>query len=46
MENLNAMFKAVKFPASIADLNAGLPYVNRNAFSHFRKQIFLTTKKK
>mgnify|MGYP004721907797 CR=1 FL=1 len=33
--NLNAVFEAVEFPASIADLNASLSDVNRNALSHF-----------
>lgn len=30
---LNSMFKAVQFPAGIADLHTGLPHVDRNAFS-------------
>lgn len=30
------MFKAVKLPASIADLNSGLSDVDRNALPHFR----------
>ena len=29
------MLEAVKFPASIADLNTGLTDVDRNALSHF-----------
>jgi hypothetical protein len=33
--HLNAVFEAVKLPASIADLNTGLTNVNRNALSHF-----------
>ena len=33
---LNAMLEAVKFPASIADLNTGLADVDRNALSHCR----------
>lgn len=35
--NLNAMFKAVKLPTSIADLDTGLSNVDRNALSHFRR---------
>lgn len=32
------MLKAIKFPASIPDLNAGLTDVNGNALSHFRRK--------
>lgn len=35
--NLNAVFKAVKLPAGIADLDTGLSNVNRNALPHFRR---------
>ena len=32
------MFKAIEFPAGIADLNTGLANVDWNALSHFRFQ--------
>lgn len=35
-EYLNAVLEAVKFPARIADLNASLADVDRDALSHFR----------
>lgn len=34
---LNTMLEAVKFPASITDLNTGLTDVNADALSHFSK---------
>lgn len=33
--NLNGMLEAIKLPASISDLNAGLANVDGNALSHF-----------
>lgn len=30
---LNSMFKAIQFPAGIADLDTGLSHVDRNALS-------------
>lgn len=33
--NLNAMFKAVKLPAGVTDLNTGLADVDRDTLSHF-----------
>lgn len=33
--NLNAMFKAVKLPAGVTNLNTGLADVDRDTLSHF-----------
>lgn len=35
---LNAMFEAIKLPASISDLDSGLTDMDRNALSHFRRR--------
>lgn len=35
------MFEAVKFPASVSDLNTGLTDVDRDALSHFRRRLDL-----
>ena len=34
--NLNAMFKAVKLPAGVSDLDTSLTDVDRDALPHFR----------
>jgi hypothetical protein len=37
--HLDAMLEAVEFPARIADLNTGLTDVDRNALSHFLRDL-------
>jgi len=32
---LNAVFKAIEFPAGVSNLDTGLANVDRNALSHF-----------
>lgn len=37
MTNLDAVLEAVKFPARVADLDTGLPDVDRDALPHLRR---------
>ncbi|MDF5361655.1 hypothetical protein P3687_25370, partial [Vibrio parahaemolyticus] len=34
---LNAVFKAIEFPAGVSDLDTGLTNVDRDALSHFQR---------